>query len=97
MSQPTFTTPDIDTFCMVDALGVTVTGQQIHHDRAILECRLTADDPWCRDCGGEGVPRGTVIRKPGALATGLAADHPVGAGAPVPVQRLRPRLAARHH
>ncbi|MDS2173448.1 ISL3 family transposase [Nesterenkonia sp. CL21] len=70
MPQPTFTAPDLDSFCLLDDLGLRVTGQQIHHDRAILECRLTQDDPWCRDCGGEGAARGTVVRKLAHLPLG---------------------------
>lgn len=63
MSQPTFTAPDLDTFCMVDALGLTVTGQHLEPERAVLQCRVREDDPWCRSCGGEGIPKGTVLRK----------------------------------
>lgn len=63
MPQPTFTAPDLDTFCMVDALGLTVTGQHLEPERAVLQCRVREDDPWCRSCGGEGIPKGTVLRK----------------------------------
>lgn len=70
MPQPTFTSPDLDSFCLLDRLGLTVTGQQIRHDRAILECRLTEDDPWCQACGGEAVPRGTVVRRLAHLPLG---------------------------
>ncbi|MDS2171460.1 ISL3 family transposase [Nesterenkonia sp. CL21] len=70
MPQPTFTAPDLDTFCMVDALGLTVTGQHLEPERAVLQCRVTADDPWCRACGGEGVPCGTVVRRLAHLPLG---------------------------
>ena len=70
MPQPTFTSPDINSFCLLNGLGLRVTGQQIRRDRAILECRLAEDDRWCRDCGGEGVPRGTVVRKLAHLPLG---------------------------
>src|SRR5699024_7454261 len=62
MSQPTFTAPDLDTFCMDDALGLTVTGQHLEPERAVLQCRVREDDPWCRSCGGEGVVKGIVLR-----------------------------------
>lgn len=32
-------------------------------DRAVLACRVVADDRWCRRCGCEGRPRDTVIRR----------------------------------
>lgn len=62
MSKPTFTAPDLDSFCLVDQLGLTVTGQRLEPHRAVLECRAREDDPWCRDCGGQGTRRGTVVR-----------------------------------
>ena len=70
MPKPTFTSSDLNSFCLLDGLGLTVTGQQVRRDRAILECRLSEDDPWCRDCGGEGVSRGTVVRKLAHLPLG---------------------------
>lgn len=70
MLKPTFTCPDLNSFCLLDALGLVVTGQLIRRDRAILECRVAEDDPWCRGCGGQGVPRGTVIRKLAHLPLG---------------------------
>src|SRR5699024_10699708 len=54
VSKPTFTAPDLDSFCLVDQLGLTVTGQRLEPHRAVLECRVREDDPWCRDCGGQG-------------------------------------------
>ena len=70
MLKPSFTCPDLNSFCLLDALGLVVTGQLIRRDRAILECRVAEDDPWCRGCGGQGVPRGTVIRKLAHLPLG---------------------------
>jgi hypothetical protein len=34
MAHATFPSPDLDTFCLLDRLGLSVTGQQIHDDRA---------------------------------------------------------------
>ncbi|MCT1608101.1 transposase family protein, partial [Nesterenkonia massiliensis] len=59
----TFTAPDLDSFCLLDHLGLTAVGQRLEPDRAVLECRVTDADPWCRDCGAEGLPRDTVVRK----------------------------------
>ena len=29
----------------------------------MIECRVVENDPWCRKCGAEGVPRDTVVRR----------------------------------
>lgn len=81
MSKPTFSTPDLS-FCLLDSLGLRVTGQQIRRDRAILECRVTEDDPWYRDCGAEGVAAGHGSPEAGPSAVGVAARHPVGQSPP---------------
>lgn len=63
MLNATFGAPDLTTFCNLDTLGLTVTGQCIDADRATLECRVAAVDDRCRDCGGRGVSRGTITRR----------------------------------
>ena len=63
MLHPTFATPDLTTFCRLDELGLVAVGQLIEPDRATIECRVVGDDPWCRKCGVEGVPRDTVTRR----------------------------------
>ncbi|MEV8000844.1 ISL3 family transposase [Pseudarthrobacter oxydans] len=65
MSDATFTTPDVTTFCRLDELGLVVVGQHLQPDRAVLACRVEdqADDHWCRRCGCEGSPRDTVTRR----------------------------------
>ncbi|TLP71105.1 transposase family protein [Nesterenkonia sphaerica] len=70
MPKPAFVSPDLDSFCLLDGLGLTVTGQHIRRDRAILECGVTVDDPWCRSCRGRGIPRGTVVRRLAHLPLG---------------------------
>lgn len=46
---------DLTVFCRLDVLGREVTGQRgIERDRAVLACRITADDRWCRHCGDLG-------------------------------------------
>ncbi len=65
MDDATFCTPDLTTFCRLDELGLVVVGQHLEPDRAVLECRVVArdDDAFCRQCGAEGTPRGTVSRR----------------------------------
>jgi len=65
VSDATFHSPDLTTFCRLDKLGLVVVGQRLEPDRAVLECRVVAreDDPFCRGCGAEGAARGTVIRR----------------------------------
>ena len=42
-----------------------MVGQHLKPGGAVLECRVIAceDDPFCRRCGAEGTPRGTVTRR----------------------------------
>ena len=69
MSEPTFGCPDLDSFCLLDRLGLTVTGQYVGADHTVLECRvvepqeLTDRSCWCTRCGEIGVPRDTVVRR----------------------------------
>ena len=63
MFDATFADPDLTTFCRLDELGLVAVGQCLAPGRAVIECRLAEPDPWCRTCGAEGVPRGTVVRR----------------------------------
>ena len=63
MPNTTFDRPDLSAFTRLDGLGLEVTGQRIEPDRAVLACRITGEDRWCRQCGGEGVVRDTVVRR----------------------------------
>ena len=63
MPDATFTCPDLTTFCRLDELGLEVTGQHLEPDRAVLACRIVAEDRWCRRRGEEGSPRDTVTRR----------------------------------
>ena len=62
MPDATFACPDLTAFCRLDELGLSVTGQQLTPDHAVLACRVTEPDRWCRRCGCEGVPRDSVTR-----------------------------------
>ncbi|WP_278237481.1 ISL3 family transposase [Isoptericola sp. AK164] len=64
MPDATFDPPDLTPFARLDELGLVVVGQRLEPGRAVLECRVVArdDDAFCRGCGAEGTPRGTVIR-----------------------------------
>ena len=63
MFNATFAAPCLTTFCRLDQLGLEAVGQHLDADRAVIECRVVDDDPWCRTCGTEGVPRDTVVRR----------------------------------
>ena len=58
-----FGRPDLTAFCRLDELGLEVTGQRLEPDRAVLACRVSEPDEWCRRCGCQGVPRDTVLRR----------------------------------
>ncbi len=63
MPDATFTRPDLTTFTRLDEVGLHVVGQRLEADRAVLACRVIDPDRWCRRCGCEGVPRGSVTRR----------------------------------
>ena len=63
MPDATFTRPELTTFCRLDELGLEVTGQRVEADRAVLACRVTDEDRWCRRCGEQGAVRDTVTRQ----------------------------------
>ena len=63
MPNATFTAPDLTTFTRLDELGLVVVGQHLEPDRAVLACRVSEPDQWCRRCGCEGIPRGTLLRR----------------------------------
>ena len=63
MANTTFDRPDLSAFTGLDGLGVEVMGQRIESDHAVLACRITGEDRWCRRCGCQGEARDTVIRR----------------------------------
>jgi transposase len=63
MPDATFARPDLTTFCRVDDLGLEVVGQRLEPGHAVLACRVTELDQWCRRCGCEGTARDTVTRQ----------------------------------
>ena len=63
MFDATFVDPDLTTFARVDELGLVVVGQRLEPDRAVLACRVAAQDRWCRRCGAQGVVRDTLVRR----------------------------------
>ena len=63
MPNTTFDRPDLSAFTRLDDLGLEVTGQRIEADHAVLACRISGEDRWCRRCGCQGVSRDTVVRR----------------------------------
>jgi len=63
VSDATFTCPDLTTFCRLDELGLEAVGQRLEPDHAVLACRVTEPDQWCRRWGCEGSPRDTLTRR----------------------------------
>ena len=51
------------TFARLDELGLVVLGQRLEPDRAVLACRVSDPDEWCRRCGCEGVARDSLVRR----------------------------------
>ena len=63
MANTTFDRPDLSAFTRLYDLGLEVTGQRIEADHAVLACRITGADRWCRRCGCQGICRDTVVRR----------------------------------
>ena len=63
MLDATFTDPDLTTFTGLDDLGLHVVAQRLDPDKAVLACRVVADDRWCRRCGCEGRVRDSAVRE----------------------------------
>ena len=70
MSNATFDCPDLSAFTGLDDLGLEVMGQRVGGDRTVLACKVVGEDRWCRQCGGEGIVRDTVIRRPAHVPCG---------------------------
>ena len=63
MANTIFDRPDLSVFTRLDGLGLEVTGQRVEADHAVLACRITGEDRWCRRCGYQGQSRDTVVRR----------------------------------
>ena len=63
MANTIFDRPDLSAFTRLDDLGLEVMGQRIEADHAVLACRITGEDRWCRQCGCQGISRDTVVRR----------------------------------
>lgn len=51
MPEPGFCSPDLEAFCLLDRLGLTVAGQDVAEDRTVLTCRVVEpDDVVDRSC-----------------------------------------------
>ena len=55
MANTTFDRPDLSAFTRLDGPGLEVTGQRIEPGHAVLACRITGEDRWCRRCGCQGI------------------------------------------
>lgn len=63
MLDATFARPDLTTFAGLDRLGLEVTGERLELGQAVLSCRVLEPDDWCRECGCQGRPRDSVVRR----------------------------------
>lgn len=63
MPDATFVCSDLTTLCRLDELGLKVVGQRLLPERAVLACRTTEGDEWCRRCSYQGVARDSVTRR----------------------------------
>ena len=63
MPNTVFDRPDLSACTHLDGMGLEVTGQRIEPDHAVLARRVIGEVWWCRQCGGEGISCGTVVRR----------------------------------
>lgn len=63
MHHAIFGDPDVNVFRRLDDHGLTASGLVLTSTGAVLECRVTERDPFCRGCGAEATPRGTQARR----------------------------------
>ena len=63
MPNATYDYPDLTTFTRLEELGLVAVGQRLTAERAVLECRVVEEDPWCRACGARATSRGTITRR----------------------------------
>jgi len=54
VADPTFDCPDLDSFCLIDRLDLTVTGQHVGTDHTVLACRVV--EPETSPNGPAGAP-----------------------------------------
>ncbi|GAA4510097.1 hypothetical protein [Brevibacterium yomogidense] len=62
VSKPNFATPDPYTFCLLNRLDLTATGQDATAPYALFECRVIEPDDFCHAFDFVGAPRGTIAR-----------------------------------
>ena len=96
MADSTFSTPDLTTFARLDTLGLQVTGQFLEPDRAVLACRVIDGDDRVPAVRRAGPAAGLDHPAAGARTVRVATDDPAGHGPPLPLRRLRTRVAAGH-
>ena len=53
----------LDSFCRLDRLGLTVTGQLVEPDHTVLTCIPTTPAVSCAGCDGPGARYDTVVRR----------------------------------
>ena len=75
---PPVTVPDLDRFARLDSVGLTVTGQQIFPNHAVLFCQVTVPDDRCPGCGGQARRHDTVAAAVHASAAGTPPDLAAG-------------------
>lgn len=95
MSSAIFDCPDMSAFTGLGYLGLEVMGQSVGGDRSVLACKVVGEDWWCRQCGGEGVVRDTVIRF-GSRTLRVVPHNLACECTPLPLPAVCSRVASQH-
>ena len=94
------TSPCLDSFCRLDRLGLTVTGQIVGLEHSVLMCVPTTPATPCPDCAEPGRRHDTVVQnlahvpfgwKPTILSVGVPIAASSAGGCGVTIGVLRPR------
>ena len=80
MPNATYDYPDLTTFTRLEELGLVAVGQRLTAERAVLECRVVEEDPWCRACGARATSRGTISPGPSPTSRSVTDPRPCWCG-----------------
>lgn len=94
--MPACDRPGLGAFTRLDDLGLDVMGQGVGDDWTVLACKVAGEDRWCRQRGGEGVVRDTVIRRLAQVPYGWHLTILHGVCTPLPLPGVCSRVASQH-
>jgi len=92
----TFTGTGLTAFCRLEQLGLEAVGRRLDPDRAVLACRVSEPDEWCRRLRVSGRREGYAHASSGARGVRVAPHDTGGHGPSLPLHRLWSCVAPGH-